>query len=90
MAELVIRHGRLVDGSGAPARMADVVVDDGRIVAVDRARSRRPPPAPAGCSTPTGGSSRPGCVDVHTHYDAQATWDPLAHAQRRGTASRRW
>jgi N-acyl-D-aspartate/D-glutamate deacylase len=75
MADLVIRNGNLVDGSGAPARHADVVVDDGRVVDV----------VPAG-TAPTAGARQavdadgrlvtPGFVDVHTHYDAQATWDP--------------
>ena len=73
MSDLVIRNARLVDGSGAPARMADVVVDDGLVADV----------APAGSA---GDADRtveadgllltPGWVDVHTHYDAQASWDP--------------
>jgi N-acyl-D-amino-acid deacylase len=73
--DLVVRNAELVDGSGAPARMADVAVDDGTITAVE----------PAG-SIPTSGARRvldadgrlltPGWVDVHTHYDAQVTWDP--------------
>ena len=75
MSDLVIRNTRLVDGTGAPARMADVVVDDGVITAVH----------PAG-KAPTVGVRRridadgllltPGWVDVHTHYDAQVSWDP--------------
>jgi N-acyl-D-amino-acid deacylase len=75
MIDLVVRNGRLVDGTGAPARQADVVVEDGRIAEV----------VPAG-EAPTASAGRvfdaegrlvtPGWVDVHTHYDAQVTWDP--------------
>jgi N-acyl-D-amino-acid deacylase len=75
MIDLVVRNGRLVDGSGAPARPADVVVDGGRIAEV----------VPAG-EAPTASARRvldadgrlvtPGWVDIHTHYDAQVTWDP--------------
>ena len=73
--DLVIRNAHLVDGSGGPARDADVTVDGGLITSVER----------AGTAT-TAGAGRvvdadgllltPGFVDVHTHYDAQVTWDP--------------
>ena len=73
MHDLVIRNGLLVDGSGAPARHADVVVDDGLITAIE----------PAGTGTAAyqsvdadGLLVTPGFVDIHTHYDAQASWDP--------------
>lgn len=75
VTDLLLRNGLLVDGSGAPARMADVVVDGERIVEV----------APAGTASTTGARRvvdvdgrlvTPGWVDVHTHYDAQVTWDP--------------
>jgi N-acyl-D-aspartate/D-glutamate deacylase len=71
----VIRNAHLVDGTGSPGTDADVVVNDGLITEV----------------TPSGKASTahahrvidadgllltPGWVDVHTHYDAQATWDP--------------
>jgi N-acyl-D-aspartate/D-glutamate deacylase len=75
MADLVIRNADLVDGSGAPRRPADIAVEGGRVVAVEDAGSLSPI-----------GSGRvidadgllvtPGFVDVHTHYDAQVTWDP--------------
>jgi N-acyl-D-amino-acid deacylase len=76
--DLVVRGGTVVDGTGAPARPADVAVDGDRIVAVvDRsgaigapARGRREIDADGMLVTP-------GWVDMHTHYDAQATWDPL-------------
>ena len=70
MHDLVIRAGRVVDGSGSPARTADVAVDGGVITevgAVDQ-RGRRELDADGALVTP-------GFVDIHTHYDGQATWD---------------
>ncbi|HEX2890403.1 N-acyl-D-amino-acid deacylase family protein [Vineibacter terrae] len=71
MYDLVIRGGSVIDGSGAPARTADVAVTDGRIAAVgDRlGPARREVDADGLLVTP-------GFVDIHTHYDGQATWDP--------------
>src|SRR5687767_8577900 len=71
MFDLVIRGGLVVDGSGAPAREADVGVTQGVIVAVGKqiGRGRREIDAKGMIVTP-------GFVDIHTHYDAQATWDP--------------
>ena len=73
MHDLVVRNGLLVDGTGTPPRRADVVVDDGLIVAVE-------PPGHGGASRRSidadGLLVTPGFVDIHTHYDAQATWDP--------------
>jgi N-acyl-D-aspartate/D-glutamate deacylase len=70
--ELVIRGGTVVDGTGAPARTADVAVDEGRIVEVghDVGRGRRELDADGLLVTP-------GWVDIHSHYDGQALWDPL-------------
>jgi N-acyl-D-aspartate/D-glutamate deacylase len=72
MHDLVVRGGSVVDGTGAPARTADVAVDAGRITAVGTVeeRGRRELDADGLLVTP-------GFVDVHTHYDGQATWDPL-------------
>ncbi|HSL59568.1 MAG TPA: amidohydrolase family protein [Acidimicrobiales bacterium] len=71
MHDLVIRAGRVIDGSGAPGSVADVAVDGDRIVAVgdDVGPARREIDADGLVVTP-------GWVDIHTHYDAQATWDP--------------
>ncbi len=71
MHDLVIRNGRLVDGTGAPARPANVAVDGDRIVEVggDIGPGRREIDADGRLVTP-------GWVDVHTHYDGQVTWDP--------------
>jgi N-acyl-D-aspartate/D-glutamate deacylase len=75
MADLVIRNADLVDGSGGPRRAADVVVDDGRILDVVDAGT-----APtAGADQVLDADGRlvtPGWVDIHTHYDAQVSWDP--------------
>ncbi len=73
MHDLVIRNGFLVDGSGEPGRHADITVDDGTITSVDASgtagRGRRTLDADGSLVTP-------GFVDIHTHYDAQASWDP--------------
>ena len=72
MHDLVIRGGMVVDGTGAPPRRADVAVDGDKITAVGdiAAKGRREIDA-------TGLIVTPGWVDIHTHYDGQATWDPL-------------
>jgi N-acyl-D-amino-acid deacylase len=73
MHDLVIRKGLVYDGTGADAFVADVAIDGDRIVAVE-------PPGAAGRARRTieadGLLVTPGFVDVHTHYDAQALWDP--------------
>src|SRR5581483_10631185 len=72
MYDLLIRAGTIVDGSGAPAFTGDVAIQNGRIAAVGRidGNARRLLDADGLLVTP-------GFVDVHTHYDGQATWDPL-------------
>ena len=71
--DLVFRNAFLVDGAGTPGRLADVAVDGALITAVE----------PAGTLDgvevidATGLLLTPGFVDVHTHYDAQVTWDPF-------------
>ena len=72
-ADLIIRGGTVVDGTGAAARNADVAIAGDRVVAVeDRidARAGREIDAEGRVVTP-------GFVDVHTHLDAQLGWDPL-------------
>ncbi|MEY2958626.1 MAG: hypothetical protein RLZZ01_1194 [Actinomycetota bacterium] len=69
--DLVIRNGTVVDGTGAPRRIADVAVSAGRITRVEpglEGRGRREIDADGLLVTP-------GFVDIHTHYDGQATWD---------------
>jgi N-acyl-D-amino-acid deacylase len=71
--DLVIRSGRVVDGTGAPAFEADVAVDGDRIRKVGYVpqRGRRELDA-------SGKLVTPGFVDIHTHLDAQLAWDPIA------------
>jgi N-acyl-D-amino-acid deacylase len=71
MLDLLLRGASIVDGSGAPAIQADVGVRDQKIIAVGRIDE------PARETADVGGLHlMPGIVDVHTHYDAQITWDP--------------
>jgi N-acyl-D-aspartate/D-glutamate deacylase len=73
MYDLVIRGGTVVDGTGAEARTADVAIDDGRIVAVDDLHGARAHES----FEADGLLVTPGWVDIHTHYDGQATWDEV-------------
>lgn len=73
MADMVIRNANLVDGSGAPKRPADVSVTNGLIESVDSAGAG---PSATREIDADGLLLTPGWVDVHTHYDAQASWDP--------------
>jgi N-acyl-D-aspartate/D-glutamate deacylase len=73
MIDLVIRGGTVIDGSGAPRRVADVAVLAGRISAVGAVGGRGGREVDA-----SGLCVCPGFIDLHTHYDAQYTWDPYA------------
>ncbi|MEA3537811.1 MAG: amidohydrolase family protein [Pseudomonadota bacterium] len=68
--DIVIRGGRIADGTGAPAFEGDVAVKDGRIVAVGKVDG-----AGAREIDARGKLVTPGFVDIHTHYDGQAIWD---------------
>jgi N-acyl-D-aspartate/D-glutamate deacylase len=73
MVDLLIRDGFVVDGTGGPGSVADVAIEDGRVVAVEPSlgvRSSRTVDA-------TGLVVAPGFIDIHTHLDAQLFWDPL-------------
>ncbi|WP_433547088.1 N-acyl-D-amino-acid deacylase family protein [Streptomyces sp. CA-294286] len=76
MLDHLIRHATLVDGTGRPARPADVGIRDGRIAVLAGPGAVR---EPAGTEEDaTGLVLAPGFVDPHTHYDAQLFWDPYA------------
>src|SRR5712691_1032385 len=72
MYDLLIRNGMVIDGTGAPARRADVGIAGGKIVEIG---------ALSGSARRTidadGLVVAPGFIDPHTHYDAQICWDPL-------------
>ena len=68
--DLVIRGGTVVDGTGSAPRPADVAIDGDRIAAVGRVEA-----AGAREIDADGALVTPGFVDIHAHYDGQATWD---------------
>ncbi|MFT5978995.1 MAG: N-acyl-D-aspartate/D-glutamate deacylase, partial [Ilumatobacter sp.] len=73
--DLLIRGGSVIDGTGADARIADIAVSNGVIVAVGADL--------AGTAdtvvNASGSLVIPGIVDIHAHYDGQATWDSRMH-----------
>ncbi|MEM9742339.1 MAG: amidohydrolase family protein [Pseudomonadota bacterium] len=71
MHDLVIRNGRVYDGTGAEPKVADIAVDDGRITSADGTAGKAKHEVDASDRIVT-----PGFVDAHTHYDGQVTWDP--------------
>ncbi|MBR0671309.1 N-acyl-D-amino-acid deacylase family protein [Neoroseomonas soli] len=70
MADLVIRGGMVVDGTGAAPIEADVAIESGRITEVGRVAARGKDEIDA-----SGRIVSPGFIDIHTHYDGQAVWD---------------
>ena len=70
MYDRIIRGGTLVDGTGAEPRDADVAIEDGRIAALGHVSGPAREEVDA-----SGRIVTPGFVDIHTHYDGQATWD---------------
>lgn len=75
--DMIIRGGTVVDGTGAPARIADVGVVGDRIAAIGVAdEGGRIEGSAAREIDARGLLVTPGWVDIHTHYDGQVTWDP--------------
>ena len=70
MFDLVIRGGKLFDGTGATPRDADIAIKAGRIAQVGEVSGEAAREIDA-----TGKIVTPGFVDIHTHYDGQASWD---------------
>ncbi len=79
MFDLIIRNGTILDGTGAAAFIGDIAIADGRIAEVasgDPNTSGRIEGPAVRVIDAEGLLVTPGFVDMHTHYDAQATWDP--------------
>jgi N-acyl-D-aspartate/D-glutamate deacylase len=70
--DLLIRNGRIIDGSGMPGFHGDVSVKDGKIAEIGKLSGPAEQVIDAG-----GRVVAPGFIDNHTHFDAQVTWDPL-------------
>ncbi len=70
--DILIKNGRIVDGSGGPSYRGDVGIKDGKIVEIGKLSG------PAARTVDADGRVvAPGFIDNHCHYDAQVTWDPL-------------
>ena len=71
MHDIAIRNGRIIDGSGSPEFAGDIGVDGDTITALgaDVGVARRDIDA-------AGKLVVPGWIDIHTHFDAQVSWDP--------------
>jgi hypothetical protein len=70
--DLLIKNGRVVDGSGGPSFQGDVAVQGGKIVGIGRFHT-----SATRIINAEGRVIAPGFIDHHTHYDPQALWDPL-------------
>ena len=73
MFDVIVRNGRIVDGSGEPGFIGDVAVKDGRIAAVGRVEGEARQIVEA-----AGRVVAPGFIDPHTHFDVQLLWDGAA------------
>ena len=72
MYELILKGGRIYDGSGLPSFLGDVAISDGRIQEIGRIKESADRVLDVG-----GLAVAPGIVDFHTHFDAQLWWDGL-------------
>ena len=69
MADIVIRNGTIIDGTGAPSFEADIAIENGRITSIGKIATKGIEEIDA-----RGQIVTPGFIDPHSHYDAQATW----------------
>jgi len=72
MYDIIIRNGTIIDGTGEDRYLADIAIKDGKISKIGE--------IPDTCIKEIDAKGKlvtPGWVDVHTHYDGQATWDPI-------------
>ena len=72
MFEMIIRNGTVIDGTGRDRFVSDIGINDGKIVKIGNIKESSNNIIDAENKLVT-----PGWVDVHTHYDGQATWDPI-------------
>ncbi len=70
--DVLIKNGKVIDGSGMPAFAGDVAVKDGKIAEIGKLSSAADQVVDVG-----GQVIAPGFIDNHCHYDAQVTWDPM-------------
>ena len=73
MSDLLIANGMVVDGTGAPGRLADVRVRNGTIVEIGEGLS----PGGEHVIDAAGAMVAPDFINSHTHFDATIYWDPL-------------
>src|SRR5678815_1953083 len=73
MYDLILKGGRIYDGSGLPSFNGDIATRDGKIAAIGRISE-----AADRVLNVDGLAIAPGIIDFHTHFDAQLWWDPLA------------
>lgn len=72
MYDSIVRNGTIIDGTGNDRFVADIAIKDGKIAKIGQITD------PATNEIDAKGKLvTPGWVDIHTHYDGQATWDPL-------------
>ncbi|MEH6571020.1 MAG: amidohydrolase family protein [Halioglobus sp.] len=73
MLDIIIKNGRIVDGSGLPGYIGDIAIKDGRIRQLGKINAQAKSVIDA-----TGKTVSPGFIDPHTHFDAQLLWDGYA------------
>ena len=75
MYDLIVRGGTIVDGTGAAPFVGDIAIQDGKVTQVGSVRANDS--EARNVIDAEGKIVTPGFVDIHTHYDGQATWDSL-------------